>query len=107
MLWIMRSGKGQATRRTNTEEGEVAAGTAPDTATVARGHSAPDLTTVSSGLHGSEPAADGSAPGSQVAGDVQASSCEVDRHVFERILLTPEMVTDHLPDAYLAVLQQL
>ena len=32
---------------------------------------------------------------------------EVDRHTFDRILLTLDMVPDHLPDAYLAALQRL
>lgn len=37
----------------------------------------------------------------------QMSVIEVDRSVFERILLTMEMGNDHLPDAYLEAVQTL
>jgi hypothetical protein len=32
---------------------------------------------------------------------------DVDRRVFARILLSPDTLADHLPDTYLAFLQQL
>lgn len=37
----------------------------------------------------------------------QPAVLQVDRAVFERILLTADMVSDHLPDAYLEIIRQL
>ena len=74
-----------------------------------RGHHAPGPTTAPSS--GSQPA--GSPQ--QAAGEQeqqqgrqrQTVAVDADRGSFERLLLMPDMLNDHLPDSYVSALQQL
>lgn len=43
----------------------------------------------------------------QTAGQAQPILLDVQKECFSRLLLLPEMITDHLPETYLAAVQQL